>query len=459
MSPSSDNTMPDSNAVSDVKLIEWLDGELSERDADQVSRVVADDPDLCERVRLLRSARNELAWAFQESKTAPPPAPLATTRRRRFAIGKWLMAAAALVIVMTIGNWQPADQVDQAEVTENDLLTVKLTSPQAGWDLFSNIRFAIEGQAKTDMPCRIIARGKDETDEQLAARAVKQNGGEPIVPMVLSAVLTIDKRNVVGDIFKADGLFTERAGSVPFRLVDVRTQYDGIAPLLSLKPDDNGGSQDFNWSYQNGVVPHEEGSIGFVPTDIGEYRMCVTLRALATTPNGTPAFAEPLELAIGFAVRGLTGEWSEPVDGLRARFLSSRSAAGRKQLAIAVQLRNDSNLALKYNATGSTMAKIPQPFHFDLMIDGEQWQQRNGLAVIHMAESSWLPQPIGTTRSMIVLADYWHNKQQRPSKLHGKHRLGIRFHFTPLMWNTNDKSIWVGMIDTPPIEIAFPVAK
>ena len=444
------------NPLTDATLVAWLDGELTAAEADDVSRKVAADDSLSERVRLLRSARNELAWALADSETTPPPAPLASTRRRSFAIGKWLMAAAAVAIVVAIGNWQPAEQI---EVAENDLLAVKLTSPRTGWDLFGNIRFAVAGHAKTDVPCRIVARGTDETDAQLAARAVKENNGKPIVPMVLSATLTFDKRELVGDIAKAHGVFRAGDSSVSFRLVDMRTQYDGIAPLLALKPGDDGGSEDFKWCYQNGVLPHNKGNIGFVPTEIGEYRLSVKLRALATTANGAPAFAEPLEVAIGFTVRGVVGEWSEPVKGLRARFVASRGTADDKQLAVAVQVRNDSELALKYNVTGATMAKIPQPLHFDLLVDGQQWQQRDGLAVIHMAHSSFLPQPAGTTRSMIVLADYWHHQNRSPSQLRGKHKLGMRFHFTPLVWNTNDKSIWHGMIDTPPIELEFPPAK
>ena len=443
---------PSSNHPTDAELVEWLDGELSESDAARVDRFVDSDADLAERVRLLRSARNELAWAFQESKTAPPPAPLAQTPHRNLAIGKWLLAAAALAIVVAIGNWQPEEK---AFAAENELLAVELKSPQSGWDLFSNIRFSIEGRAKTDLPCRIMARGKDETDEQMAARALKENNGKPIVPMVMSATLTIDKRQIAGDIFKTDGVFTRQGKPIAFRLVDVRTQYDGIGPLLALKPGEDGGSEDFTWCYRNGVTPHQEGLIGFVPTDVGEYRMSVQLRALAPTKNGIPAFAKPIEVAIGFAVRGVVGEWSEPVDGLSARFLSSRPTAGNKRLAIGVQVRNDSKIPRRYSVTGATIAKIPQPLHFDLLVDGEQWQQREGLAVIHMARSSFLPQPVGTTRAMIVLADYWHQEELRPQDLRGKHKLGIRFHFSPSVWDTNDKSIWVGMIDTPPVEIAF----
>ncbi|MFT4515088.1 MAG: hypothetical protein ACI89X_003884 [Planctomycetota bacterium] len=107
------------------------------------------------------------------------------------------------------------------------------------------------------------------------------------------------------------------------------------------------------------------------------------------------------------------------------------------------------------------MVKIPQPFHFDPMVDGKQWEQRDGLAVIHIAHSSFRPQPADSTRAMIVLADYWHNEKQRPSQLRGKHKLGIRFHFhfSPLVWDTSDKSFWAGKVDTPPLEIEFRAEK
>lgn len=446
----SDNHAP---TVTDALLVEWLDGELDAATAAHVERQVGRDRELAERVRLLRSARSELAWALQESETTPPPAPLAANRRQPIAIGRWLLAAAALAIVVTVGNWRANGA---SEAAENELLAIELTSPRAGWDLFDDIRFAIEGRAKTDVPCRIMTRKDRETDAQMAARAVADNGGKPVVPIVMSAKLVSGKSTISGDVHKADGVFTKKAAALPFRLLDVRTQYEGIGPLLALKPGDDGGGEDFRYCYQNGVVPYDSGKIGFVPTEVGEYRMTVTLRALAAADGDVPAFAEPLQVSIGFAVRGVTGEWSEPVDGVRARLLVSRATVGEKQLALAVQLRNDSKIPRKYSVTGSTMAKIPQPLHFDLLVDGRQWQQRKGLGVITIARSSFLPQPVGTTRSMIVLADYWQNEGRTPSQLDGTHKLGIRFHFTPSIWDTNDKSIWVGKVDTPPIEVTFP---
>lgn len=448
--------------ILDAKVIEWLDGELSHTEAASVARSVTNSPALAERVRMLRSARAEFCWGIGESESAPPPATLAsttsapvtsTTLSRRSALGgKWLLAAAALTIVLTIAYWQPSARVAAAE---NDILVMRLTSPHAGWDLFSNIRFTIEGRTKTAVPCRIVARGKDETDQQLAVRAVAENGGRPIVPMVLTAEVSAGGAPISGDIAMVDAIFTANTSKTTMQLIDLRTPNDGIAPLLALQLDDNGGKEDFVWGFEHGVIPTQGGKTGFVPTEVGEYRLQLQLRAIATSPEQPPAFATPLVATIGFAVRGIIGEWSEPVDGMRARILASRKHVANKPLAVAVQLRNDSDRARSFNITGHTLAEIPQPFHFDLTVDGVQWQQRDQLAVMTASSMLALPQAVGTVRSMIVLSDYWQPPHRPAPPLRGEHQIGMRFHFKPTMWNNGDTEIWIGMIDTPPVTLNF----
>lgn len=449
-----DSTHPD-----DATLVAWLDGELPQTQADQVARTVAANASLGSRVRLLRTTRTELRWALGESETAPPPAPLAFTcnTRRRLNYGFTLLAAAALAIVFTIGFWRANDEPkeDARQSAQNDLLAIKLTTPRAGWDLFSGVHFAIAGRTKTAMPCRIVARKKDETDEQLAARTIAENGGKPIIPLALLAHITSSHRQAMGHVANVDSTFGRRESNVRMDLVDVRGQYAGIGPLLTIKLEDDGASEDFKWGFRQGISPAPAGNMGLVLEDVGEYRMSLKVRAIGTTlSNNVPAFAEPLEVSVGFAVRGVVGKWSEPVDGLSARIVASRATANGKPLAIAAQLRNDSDRPRSYNITGSTIAKIPQPFHFDLMVDGKQWQQRKRLGVISAAVNGFLPQPVQSKRSLIVLADYWQQPDgSKPSQLRGKHRIGIRFHFKPSVWNNGDRQLWMGMVDTPPIEI------
>ena len=68
---------------------------------------------------------------------------------------------------------------------------------------------------------------------------------------------------------------------------------------------------------------------------------------------------------------------------------------------------------------------------------------------------TFLPQPVGTTRSLIVLTDYWQREGRRPSALTGSHQVAFRFHFEPSVWNSNDRTLWMGKIDTPPIAVEF----
>jgi len=82
-----------------------------------------------------------------------------------------------------------------------------------------------------------------------------------------------------------------------------------------------------------------------------------------------------------------------------------------------------------------------------------QWQQRKGLDVVTGSDWMMLPQPVGTTRSIVVLADYWQDPEEVGTTLSGQHDLGIRFHFMPSVWK---KELWMGQIDTPSIAIEFP---
>lgn len=439
------NIRPDTD---DATLVAWIDGELPQREADAVAAKVASDAALHDRAALLRAARSELRWALDESPTAPPPiAERARSRRSPRAL-TWLVAAAALAVVFVLANHRKQTS-ERVVAAENDALSVELSMPRAGWDLFTDIRFTLRGRAKLDEPCQLLSNGNGETDAQLIARA-----GEGTIPIVVEASLTAPDGDHVGYLDGFEPRFASDSTDASFSLIDLRTQYRGLAPYLAIKLEDDGASRDLRYGFQHGIQPTTEPGQGFVPQDVGGYRLTLRLRALPRWP--AKASSEPLELSIGFAVRGLVGEWSEPVDGMRARIVASRAhVEEHAPLAVALQLRNESGRARSYNVTGTTIAKIPQPFHFDVLLDGRQCTQVDALPVMTAAVWHSHLHADRTERSIIVLDDYWHLDGAKLSSLAGEHELAIRFDFKPSVWNNADRELWMGTIDTPPIRVEY----
>lgn len=445
-----DETFP--NAAT---LVQWLDGELSADEAERVAAAVAHDPVRGERVRLLRAARAELTWALAQSPTAPPPAAAESTGRRRPPMLPWLLAAAGLAVVAVIATDGRADP--DAAAAENDLLRLELTRSSQRVELFAGVRFTLRGEAKTDLPCRIVARNVDETDAELVARCVFENGGEPIVPMLLTAELQGPGAPLGGlEVARADHVFDQRTSEVGFDLVDVRTQTDEVGPLLTVRLAPDGPVADTQWALERDVQPVLGEPQGFVAQEPGDWRLTLRLRALPHEPRGEPAFAEPLALSTTFSVHGVVGAWSEPVDGICARLVASRRDRDGRPLAVALQLRNDSGRSRRFNVVGATMAEIPQPLHFDLLVDGERWSQDAPPALTFGAGWLFVPQPDGTRRSMVVLLEHWRSTAGlAPDRLKGRHRIAMRFHFEPTLWTGDANALWRGTIDTPPIEIDF----
>ena len=448
---------PGDDHPDDATLVAWLDGELEAATAWSVADRVDADAALRDRVQLLRAARAELAWGLGESDTAPPPA--ATTARAsgsQTPWAPWLLAAAALVIVLVVANGARRGGPDAlAAIAENDLLKVELTTPKSAWELFSGVRFKLTGQCKTDLPCHVFA---DNEDASGSARMIRANeGGAPLAAIAVTATIDDGRDTWSNPVGMLDHRFDRDASDVTIELAQIRRPVAGIGPLLTVRLDENGASEDFGWGLQRNIQPSPNyAAAGFVPLEPGNYRLTLTLRAVAFEADTEPVFAEPLELCIGFAVGGVVGKWSEPVDGMRARLVASRTRRGGRPLAIALQLRNDSDRPRKFNVTGHTKAKIPQPLHFDLVVDGTAWRQRDDLGVITPARSGFLPQPVDTMRAVVVLDDYWRDANGKaPASLRGEHELALRFHFEPVLWNSNDRQIWLGQIDTPPVRIDF----
>jgi hypothetical protein len=448
----------DPSQPDDAMLVAWLDGELPAADAAAVAAAADQDPSLGRRVAILRAARAELAWALGAAEVPPTAPPDARTNRRSTRwrrLGAFALAAAAIAIVAVIAT---TERTPDAPVARNAWLEAKLVPVQPAWPLFSGIHFTLVGKALTDTPCRIVARTEHETDEQLADRVAAEPDGARALPLVLDAeIVGPDNWPRTGRVARVGGTFSRQEAELVVELVDVQQPTVGITPVVNVALEPGGPREDFAWGLQRVGSIQLGGNHGFVPQAPGAYRIRFVLRGV-TAPGDArwPHFGEPLSLATGFHVRGVVGEWSAPVDGLRARIVANTARpTASEPLVVAVQVRNESDRSREYNVTGTTIAKIPQPFHFDLMVDGEQWQQRERLGVITHAWSLALPQPVLSERTLVVLADYWRRAGSPPSALRGAHRVGFRFHSEASAWLASDTALWQGKIDTPPIEVDF----
>jgi hypothetical protein len=364
-----------------------------------------------------------------------------------------LVAAAALAVVVWFGT-QPRGHDTTA--AENAWLQLRLVPIQPAWPLFGAIRFELEGTARTDTPVRIVARQDGETDEQLAARVFAADPSG--VPVVLDAALTRPDGTVLtGPVARVAGTFTTTKSKVVVELVDVRLPNAGIGPKVDVRLDAAGVREDFLWGMQRVGVEREGGRSGCVPDEPGTWRLVLSLRSFVGFGDSRfLTFAEPLSVATGFGVRGVVSDWSESIDGMQARLLCSTARpTPTEPLVVGVQLRNRGERARTYNVTGVTRAPIPQPYHFDLVLDDQQCRQRDDLGVVTPAMTTGLAHPPDTNRLVVVSGDCWRSGDAPLSQIRGEHRLGLRFHFAWTMVDWNDPAPWQGTLTTPPVAIQF----
>lgn len=444
----------------DALLVAWLDGEVDADERRLVEATIASDATVRAKVAHLRAARTALAAALAADPAAAPP-------RRWYA---WAVAAASLFVVaaVLVNTSAPGP----AQGVENEFLALRALPLRGGFPVFGDIRFDLEGRAKTSRPCRILARAADETDEQVAARAIADPANAAVIPLVLDAEVVLpDGTTRRGPVVRVEGEFGATASRLRVALIDAVVEHPAISPFLAARlaeepaplgvdPRSHDEMRGFLWAFERGAVPAVGGRHGFVPEQAGDYRIRFVVRSFTAADD--PRFvrmAKPLIATTAFSIGGSFGAWSEAADGLRARIAAKASQVhAGEPLVVGLQLSNASDRPRSYNVAGVTRAPIPQPFHFDLVVDGEPWQQRDDLPVIFSGGSEFLAQPPGTMRSVIVLADYWHRDGTRLSQLTGKHTIALRFHFVPTLWAGDPRQLWQGTVETPPIEVRIEAA-
>ena len=446
--------------IDDATLVAWIDDELEPVLRDAVADALAASPALRERETMLRAARAELARMLGQDEGAETRAetPLLMSRtrpRRSHALELVLAAAAVLVVTLVLVLGGAGDDDESATRAENQWLAIKVVPLRGGWPLFSDVAFDLEGSSKTARTLRVVPRTADDTPEALATKFLADPQRGDAIPVWIEMDVVKPDATIVSGTLHTEGIaFGEDVAPLRVRMMDFHVNW-AISPYFTVRPEGVAWHEDFMWTFGDYGTPAVDVQRGFVADEPGDLRVRFRVRTLPAVDGADwPQFEAPLALEAPLRIDGEVGAWSEEVDGMRARIVAARrDLHPDSPVAIALQLQNQSSIARCYNVHGTTMAKVPQPLHFDLVVDGERWEQRNRLGVIIPAETSFLPHPVGSVRSLIVLPGFWRNGDVKLDGLPGRHQVAFRFDFKPSVWDWNGRSIWFGKIDTPPIEL------
>lgn len=441
----------------------FVDGEASPEEVAAIERSMAEDPDLAARVALMRAvvavAEDGMFAAFGPDPSAAGPSgggvadagdPVEESSDGRAAwFGLILAAAAALVVFAVWRSGREPDPVVADQRVENPFFSVQCVPRHGGsWDLFSAV--SVELDWKVGAAASVYAMGAGEAaGEALAAASDARS-----VPVRLSARI----EGPAGRVWTAAwaGEPVEIAGDhrQVLALSELQVDDPGVAPLVCVAPGEQGWSHDPNWGMRHlGIGP---GLQRFVPQQVGEYRIVIEVASIAA-PEGRAwqTFDDAVEVESSFRVSATVGAWSEPVDGMCARVVVPRAHLHAPGLfPFALQLRNDSDRVRRYNVLGVTQVDVPQPFHFNLIVDGEEWDQAERQGPMIPGSLLMIEHTPGTVRSLVVAPSQWSQNGAPLSAKPGDHSVQFRFHSKLLVWNANDRSIWQGELTTPPVKIA-----
>ena len=443
--------------VPDEDLVALVHGELDADAARTVRARLAADPEARARHTALAATDAALREAL-DTHSAPSASP-----RRDWL--RPLFAAAAVLVVAMVFVFQRSDR-DEAVAGRNEFLELKV-EPRYGAShpLFTRLEFALHwkslGSPTTWRYIKVVPYGFGDSPEELAKEAYSIETHGKILPVVVTAALRAPDGTVIEarlrhggkpplvDFYVAGGMqliVTQNEFEVQ---VPEQRLYLGGGPVL------RGWESDFMWPYRN--LPRGKQARWF-PEQPGEWRIELRVDSLPPPqPGAWPTFREPLVVKTAVVLTAEVSPWSEPHDGLQARLVLATGGADLDHTPIAAQLRNQSGRTRKYNVTGTTMAPIPQPFHFDMVVDGEDWKQRDGIAVITDVEELMLPHENGTIRTLVVMPDYWRRDGKSLGQLAtGRHQVQLRFHFEPSVWDGADKELWMGELLTPPLPVELP---
>lgn len=392
--------------------------------------------------------------------------------RTRAAVphGWWrpAFAAAAALVVVTLLLWR-----SEAAAARNDFVELRV-APRGGAShpLFTEVALELRWRnrlaAERGKGLAIVPAGAGDPLSALAEAHAADAERNAFVPLVVRANLTAPDGKQHAAWLKprsAPVAITDREVVQKVLLSDFEWQTTDAAPYYGGRPGVGEWVGDFQWAYR--ATPYHE-TPRWLPDQPGEWR--IELRVECVPPLGDkrapanpwPTFAEPLVVTTAIVLTGATSEWGAMHDGMQARLVLSTGCKDPGRAPMAVQLRNSSGRSRKYNVTGTTIAKIPQPFHFTLCTGSreapDEWVQPGGVGVITAMEDLMRVHPDNTTRTLVVCPDYWRRDGKRLGELAGEHAVFVRFHSEPSVWLANDNELWMGKIDTGNVTLHVPPA-
>ncbi len=424
-------------------LTSLVQGQVDEPTAQTMRTRVAADPALRAEFEALRAADRALLEALE----AP-----AQPQRRTARWWRPALAAAAVVVVAALLATPRTDR----SAAHNDLVGLRI-APVGGskQPVFTDaaLEFAWENRiAATGCELVIERLGANDTIEAIADRHAQDTTTlGKVAPIVVRATLHApDGARIPARL--ADDVTTVATADV--RRVPLRAfvlDVEAPPPYLGGAPGDREWREDFIWAIGN--MP-SEGPRRFLLDQVGEWTIEMRVESVPPRVAGAwPTFAEPLVVATKVIATGLVSDWGKEHDGMRARLVLATGCKDVDHAPLAVQLQNVGERARAYNVVGITMAKVPQPFHWSLLVgtdggDPAPMRPREPLGVVMGHDNSMIPHAPGTTRSLIVCADYWRRDGKALGELTTATTLAAEFHFEATIWDSNDRELWQGRLRT-----------
>jgi hypothetical protein len=446
----------------DPDLVAFVHGELDADTERAVRARLAADPDLRAQHAALLAADRALA---EELET-----PRAGGGRLH---GWWrpVLAAAALVVVGLV-IVLPRDDAADASAAHNELVGLRARPlggaqqpilTDAGLELTWQNRLAAPGSRRL----KVLPYHLTDTLAALGrAEAADPENARSIVPMVVAAVLHApDGARVPARLAAPIAWVHQEAPHLQMeRLWSFEVETGTPPPYLGGRPGDRTWVEDFAWAHQH--MPHD-GPRRWLLDQPGEWTLELRVESVPPpTPGLWPTFAEPLVVATRLIATGIVSDWGPVHDGMRARLLLATGCADLDHAPLALQLQNVGDHTRRYNVIGTTMAKIPQPLHFDLFVGSgeplQRGQQHDGLGVLIREGDLMVAHPAGTVRTLVTCADYWRfrgidgSRGKRLGELPGEHTLAVEFHFEPTLSLDGDGERWQGKLRTGDLTVPAP---
>lgn len=444
----------------DTQLVAFLHGELHGSERQAVVERLRHDADARERLALLESVDLAAGEALGRSEAPRPARPLTTALRPLLALAAVLVVT--LVIVFGRDDGQPDDdqQDDVAAGPKNEFVELRVAPADGGtMPIFTDasLQFFWKNRDSHDprRDLRVYPLPFGKTAAQLGQEVDRMTHigsmRQATLPVVMTATIHGPDGIVLPARYAPDSERHFGSSEAEVRqqvmLRDFEVQLATPRPAFIGNPGKKQWEDDSKWAWSH--MPKDKAA-RFFPEVPGDWRLELAIEPLpAPDYMPWPQFDAPLELAVTFRMTGKVSAWGEAHDGMVARLIWATGCADLNRTPMALQLRNDSRRDRKYNHVGTTIAKIPQPMHFTLHVDGTGWQQQDRVPLIIAAGDLGLPHPPGQVRTFVTRPGFWRGPEGKRLAQHpGEHRVKVLFHFEPSLWNAADRSIWLGRLWT-----------